>query len=61
MAMARHERLQTQLALIRQAFARLSAGRYGECARCEEPIGYARLAARPEAALCLACQDAAGR
>ena len=31
---------------------------YGECLYCEEPIGYKRLRARPETALCLACQTA---
>ena len=29
---------------------------YGECLHCEEPIGYKRLRARPETALCLVCQ-----
>lgn len=32
-------------------------GEYGECRSCEEPIGYARLRARPEAPFCLNCQD----
>jgi DnaK suppressor protein len=31
-------------------------GEYGECRSCEEPIGYARLRARPEAPFCLNCQ-----
>jgi DnaK suppressor protein len=61
MAMARRERLRTQQALIQQAEARMASGRYGECVRCEEPIGYARLSARPEAAFCLSCQDVSGR
>ncbi|MCP4448613.1 MAG: TraR/DksA family transcriptional regulator [Myxococcales bacterium] len=29
---------------------------YGDCLHCEEPIGYRRLGAKPETALCLACQ-----
>lgn len=31
---------------------------YGFCLGCEEPIGYKRLSARPETALCLSCQSA---
>ncbi len=31
---------------------------YGDCLHCEEPIGYKRLRARPETALCLSCQTA---
>lgn len=31
---------------------------YGICLGCEEPIGYKRLSARPETALCLSCQSA---
>lgn len=29
---------------------------YGCCVECEEPIGFDRLKARPEALLCIACQ-----
>jgi DnaK suppressor protein len=32
---------------------------YGFCKRCDEPIGYRRLKARPETPLCLGCQSAA--
>jgi DnaK suppressor protein len=31
---------------------------YGVCLGCEEPIGYKRLSAKPETALCLQCQSA---
>jgi DnaK suppressor protein len=44
---------------LRQATAALAAfgtGDYGFCRRCEEPIGYKRLNARPETPFCLACQ-----
>jgi DnaK suppressor protein len=37
------------------AFARLTAGTYGSCARCGRTIGAARLEARPSAALCIDC------
>jgi DnaK suppressor protein len=51
----------TQLARLRQvagAMARIRGGDYGLCAGCEEPIGFKRLSARPEAPLCLRCQSA---
>ena len=56
MAAARRQRLELQLAQIMQALSKLRAGTYGDCVRCEEPIGYPRLKARPETPFCLACQ-----
>ena len=47
-------------AKLRQVRASLDAygrGVYGACRLCEEPIGYQRLKARPEAPFCLVCQD----
>lgn len=50
---------------LRQVDASLEAfrkGDYGSCRLCEEPIGYPRLRARPEAPFCLSCQgDQEGR
>lgn len=43
------------------ALARLDDGTYGLCAQCDEPISVARLKARPEATLCLACAEHAER
>ncbi len=40
------------------AFAAFERDEYGPCLECEEPIGYKRLSARPETALCLTCQSA---
>lgn len=40
------------------ALARLDAGTYGRCVDCGEQIAQARLEFRPEAARCLACQEA---
>lgn len=57
MAAARRQRLQTQLGQIQQALGKLASGTYGECLRCGEPIGTARLMVRPESALCIACQS----
>jgi DnaK suppressor protein len=42
---------------VQQALDLAQRGEYGSCRRCEDPIGYARLAARPESPFCLACQD----
>jgi DnaK suppressor protein len=44
-----------QVAALDAALARLAAGRYGVCDRCGQPIGAARLAARPAAVLCIGC------
>lgn len=45
-----------RLALTRSALALHAEGDYGFCRSCEEPIGYARLEARPETPLCVECQ-----
>jgi DnaK suppressor protein len=44
-----------ELADIDAALARLSLGTYGRCERCRSPIGELRLAAMPEARLCMSC------
>jgi DnaK suppressor protein len=44
-----------QLAAVEAALDRLETGRYGECARCGQPIGKERLAARPAALTCIRC------
>ncbi|HZX28091.1 MAG TPA: TraR/DksA family transcriptional regulator [Telluria sp.] len=45
-----------QLGLIRAALAKMDEGEYGLCEQCGNDIGFARLQARPEAPLCIACQ-----
>jgi RNA polymerase-binding transcription factor DksA len=40
------------------ALGRVSAGRYGRCERCGQPIASARLDARPTARLCITCASA---
>ena len=60
-AMAKATRQQAQLRLT-QCKAALSAfdrDEYGLCRKCEEPIGYRRLSAMPEAPFCLECQRGA--
>ena len=61
MAVASRERARTRLLLVKQALTGVTDGRYGECRKCEEPIGYRRLKARPESPICLSCQAAMER
>src|SRR5271165_3680157 len=42
-----------QLSQLDGALQRLDEGRYGQCVRCGQPIGTARLAARPAADICI--------
>lgn len=45
---------------IRGALIRLDEGSYGTCVRCGATIRPARLAAVPEAALCISCAEQVG-
>jgi DnaK suppressor protein len=56
MAQASQRNLKTRLAQCAAALEAVERGEYGLCRMCEEPIGYRRLSAYPEAPLCLACQ-----
>jgi RNA polymerase-binding protein DksA len=46
-----------ELRMIDSALQRISAGTYGECRDCSQPIAVARLEAEPTAARCLTCQE----
>jgi DnaK suppressor protein len=48
-------RARQHLADIEAAMLRLADGGYGTCTACGEPIGGARLAARPAATTCIRC------
>jgi RNA polymerase-binding transcription factor DksA len=50
-----------KLAQVRAALASIKDGTYGTCTDCTQPIGRARLAARPFAIRCVACQQLADR
>jgi DnaK suppressor protein len=52
------ERGQTLLRQIDDALERIDAGTFGECERCGNDIGHARLKAMPTAALCIDCATA---
>ncbi len=44
------------LGKVQDALARLDAGTFGQCTRCGQPIGRARLEARPVTDLCIECK-----
>lgn len=56
MAKAGRQNTQVRLQRVKSALAAFERGDYGDCRRCEEPIGYPRLSAQPEATLCRDCQ-----
>jgi RNA polymerase-binding protein DksA len=60
-AAALRDAARERLAAIEAAVRRLEAGRYGSCERCGQPIGDARLAARPAAVTCIGCASARPR
>ena len=55
MTQANRARNTTRLAMVISALAADPDDEYGWCKRCEEPIGYARLKARPESPFCVGC------
>ncbi len=57
MAKEQMRRNRLRVAQIKQALTRFEDGEYGLCGQCEEPIGYKRLRARPEAPLCVECRS----
>ncbi len=60
MGLARIRRLDRRMQLLEAARLRVDQGTYGECVNCGEDVAAERLAARPEAALCLACERGTG-
>lgn len=56
MAKAGVSALERRLSQITSALSAAASGTYGHCRRCDGPIGYKRLKARPETPFCLACQ-----
>lgn len=57
MASATRRELDIRLRQVLQALSGMGREEYGLCRKCDEPIGYARLEARPESPYCLECQD----
>ena len=58
---ANRRTLDIRLKQVKQALAAMNSDRYGLCRRCEDPIGFPRLEARPESPYCLDCQDEVDR
>jgi DnaK suppressor protein len=46
------------LQLVEKALGKITAGEYGICEECEDPISEKRLTAVPWARLCVSCQQA---
>ena len=60
MARAQLARHRVRLQQVNAALLRFDEEEYGWCQRCEEPIGFKRLAAKPESPLCMVCLRAMG-
>ncbi len=59
MAQAQKQRTRGRLSLVKVTMKLVEDGDYGECRRCGESIGFARLKAKPESPLCVACARSA--
>ncbi len=57
MSKANRTAAEQRLQRVEAALRRIAAEEYGSCLRCEEPVGFERLKAQPEAVLCIACQS----
>ena len=55
MAEATERQRAIELTRVEAALARLDAGDFGYCARCDEPIGEKRLQLDPATPFCIAC------
>ena len=50
--------LRNALGEVEHALAKVDAGTYGRCEKCGQPIGAARLEAKPAVRTCIACANA---
>ncbi len=57
MAQANRRSHELRLRQVQAALIAMDDDAYGDCKKCEEPIGYARLSVRPEAPFCITCQE----
>jgi len=60
MAVEAGRRRQQRIIRVRAALDRIRDGTYGHCARCQRPIGEARLEAMPDVVLCVQCAGRPG-
>ena len=59
MAVSMRQKAQLKLKKVQAALDKMAPDDYGYCRHGDEPIGFQRLTAQPEANLCLLCQDKA--
>ena len=57
MAVASESHVRAHLSGVNLALAAISAGDFGYCRQCDEPIAWLRLKARPDSRLCVQCQQ----
>ena len=55
-AASTHRHKSITLQKVTNALALFKIDNFGYCRKCDNPIGYKRLKAQPESALCLRCQ-----
>jgi len=56
MAKATRQKAQVRVTQCKAALSAFDRDEYGFCRKREEPIGFPRLSAKPEAPFCLSCQ-----
>ncbi len=56
MAKATRAKAELRVGQCKRALSAFDRNEYGLCRKCEEPIGYRRLEAKPEAPFCVECQ-----
>lgn len=61
MAQAQRTRLRQRLSQAAVALKAWEDDEFGDCRGCGDPIGYARLKAKPESPLCVRCADSSER
>ncbi len=59
--LAQSDQARVELAQVLAALVRLDGPEFGRCQQCGDGIAWARLQARPEASLCIACAVGAER
>ena len=57
MVQAGREAQEAELRRVALALADMDSGDYGYCRECDEPIALARLQIRPDARICVPCQQ----
>ena len=58
MVEANRHRQSIRLGQVKAALKAMDCDEFGLCLRCEEPISWGRLQAKPESTICLECQRA---